>query len=409
MNRDLYDRVYRYLETLPVVSTHEHHLEDDDQAGLTLEKIFERSYVGWQGLSWGTDRAGRRDFLDRARYNSYFVWLQKALEELYGFGGRITADNWEELSARISRRHREDRDLHLKILKERCRYRAGLADIYWDPGSDLGHPELFRPVVRSDVFITCFHPDVRDHDDNSPWLFFPQVKGLGFDEYVDFVLDFHRRGVEEKGAVAFKLATAYERPIAMGDASYERAARVYLRDPGQVGDREKHAYGDYLIHRVCALAAELGVPYQVHTGLGQLGGSNPMNLEPLISSHPELRFVLFHGGYPWCSQVGALAHNHPNVLVDLVWLPLISTSAAARSLHEYLEVVPSSRRIAWGSDTWTSEEALGALLAFQHVLARVLAEKIEDGYLDMEDAEDVSRKIMHRNAEGIYGLEGRSG
>ncbi len=405
MNRNLYDRMYQYLETLPVVSTHEHHMEDSDQAELTLERVFEHSYVGWQGLAWGETDAEHREFLDQARYNSYFAWLEKALSRLYGFEGRIAADTWEELSAAIHRRHQEDWDLHLKILKEQCRYRAGLADIYWDPGSDLGHPDLFRPVVRSDVFITCFHPDARDHDDNSPWLLFPQVKGLGFDEYVHFVLDFHRRGVEEKGAVAFKLATAYERPIAIGDPSYERAARVYLQDPGQVGDQDRHAYGDYLINRICALAAELGVPYQVHTGLGRLGASNPMNLEPLISRYPELRFVLFHGGYPWCSQVGALAHNHPNVLVDLVWLPLISTTAAVRSLHEYMEVVPSSDRIAWGSDSWTSEEALGALLAFQHVLARVLAEKVEDGYPGAEDAEAFAQKIMYRNAEEIYGLD----
>jgi predicted TIM-barrel fold metal-dependent hydrolase len=403
MDRKLYDRMYAYTGTLPVVSTHEHHLEDSDQADLTLEKIFDRSYVGWQGLSWGTTQGEHRDFLEKACFNSYFVWLENALRQLYGFEGRITAEKWDELSSRIHENHTNDQDLHLKILKENCRYRAGLTDIYWDPGSNLGHPDLFHPVVRSDVFITCFHPDVRDHDDNSPWQFFPQIKGMEFDEYVEFVIDFHRKRVE-KGAVGFKLATAYERPISISDASRDQAAKVYLRDPAVVSDQEKHVYGDYLVNRICELAQELGVPYQVHTGLGQLGGSNPMNLEPLIKRYPGLRFVLFHGGYPWYHQIGALAHNHPNVLVDLVWLPLIATSTAVNALHEYMEVVPASDRIAWGSDAWTSEEALGALLAFQHVLARVLAEKIESGYLNREDAELFARKVMYENAEKTYGL-----
>jgi hypothetical protein len=67
-----------------------------------------------------------------------------------------------------------------------------------------------------------------------------------------------------------------------------------------------------------------------------------------------------------------------------------------------MEVMPSADRIAWGSDSWTSEEALGALLAFEHVLARVLAEKVQNGYLHLEDAENFAEKLLYRNAQHIY-------
>lgn len=70
-----------------------------------------------------------------------------------------------------------------------------------------------------------------------------------------------------------------------------------------------------------------------------------------------------------------------------------------------LKVVPSSDRISWGSDSWTSEEALGALLAFEHVIAKVLSDKVDDGYFSMDDAKELSEKLLFRNASGIYGID----
>jgi len=401
MRRDFYGILYDFIEQLPVVSTHEHHLEDKDQSRLTLEKLFEHSYVAWLEVPVGETEEEHERFLQKVRYNSYFVWLEKALEKIYRFKGGITAKNWKETSEKIRNSHKADR-FHLQVLETYCRYRVGLSDIYWNTGSDLGHPELFKPVVRSDMFVTCFHPACRDHDDQSPWKFF-SIDGLTFREYVDYLEAFHRERVKH-GAVAFKLATAYERPIEIYRGSFESAARVYMRDPSEVGDVDMRAYGDFIINRICELAAELNVPYQVHTGLGELSGSNPLALEGLIKRHPDTRFVLFHGGYPWIHETGALAHNHSNVLVDLVWLPLISTNAAKTALHEYIEVVPSCDKLAWGSDSWTSEEAYGALLAFQHVVASVLAEKVAEGYISIEDAKNFAEMLLFRNASHIYGV-----
>ncbi len=59
----------------------------------------------------------------------------------------------------------------------------------------------------------------------------------------------------------------------------------------------------------------------------------------------------------------------------------------------------------WGSDTWTSEEAIGALLAWQYVVATVLSEKVDSGYFDMAEAEALVHKLMYRNAARLYGFD----
>jgi predicted TIM-barrel fold metal-dependent hydrolase len=145
------------------------------------------------------------------------------------------------------------------------------------------------------------------------------------------------------------------------------------------------------------------MPIQCHTGLGRLKGTNAMAMEEVISKNPATKFVLFHCSYPWLDDINGLLHNYGNVYPDLCWLPLISTSAAVRMLHEMIEV-GTSDKICWGCDTWTSEESYGALLALRFVLAKVLKEKIEDGYLCLSDARYIVDNIMYNNAARLYSL-----
>ncbi len=90
--------------------------------------------------------------------------------------------------------------------------------------------------------------------------------------------------------------------------------------------------------------------------------------------------------------------------VSVPWLT-VATTAAVSALHEYIEVIPSIDRIAWGSDSWTSEEAFGALMAFQHVVSSVLAEKVRSSYFGENEAKDIAEKLMFRNAQKIYEIE----
>jgi uncharacterized protein len=398
-----YDTLYALLETLPVVSSHEHHGTDDFQAGLTLDRILAQSYVSWLDVSPGSDTASRSDFLAQCRHNSYYVWLEKGIQRIYGLVEKITPGNWEDVSRRISALHAEP-GAHVRILMEIGRYRRAVQDTYWNYGSDVGRPELFSPTMRTDMFVRCFHPDVRDHDDNNPFAAYPDAPTRCFDDYLDY-LRFLFTGWRERGAVALKSASAYERSLGYGEEDRSTAAAVFGRRPETVNPTERAAYENTLFHFFCRLAATFDVPFQVHTGLGELSGSNPLAFEPVLVRHPNVHFVLFHAGYPWYGEAAGLAHNHSNLSLDMVWAPIISTSAAVAALHQFIEVARSSDRIAWGSDTWTSEEAVGALLAWQHVVATVLSQKVDAGYLDMAEAEALAHKLMYRNAARLYGFD----
>ena len=54
--------------------------------------------------------------------------------------------------------------------------------------------------------------------------------------------------------------------------------------------------------RLCRLAGERDVPFQMHLGSAQIRGSHPMNAAGLIERHPNTRFLLMHLAFPWSRE-----------------------------------------------------------------------------------------------------------
>ncbi len=414
MNTDFYKTVYEMIDELPVISSHEHHLPDSIQQHMSLDRTLDYAYIGWYAgrknkalansikedpllqvhntvgkyslpdNDWSKASAvlykERKAFLDCFGFNSYWVWLDKGIQKIYGLDQGITPENWEAVSAWISIKHSRP-DAHLDIMIEHARYLGAVQDTYWDYSSDLGHPDFFSPTMRVDMFITCYNTTVMDHDLNNPFISYPEAPRDNFDDYLSFLKEL-LIGWREKGAVAMKCASAYERPLHFGAAHRGKAAAIFGKPQGEVSPDDRLAFGDFMFHWFCELNLKLDIPFQIHTGLADIAGSNPMFFEPIIKQYPQIRFVLFHAGYPWYSLVGGLAHNYTNVIIDMVWAPIISTSASVQALKEYIEIAPISSQIGWGGDTWTSEEAVGAVMAWKHVISTVLAEMLDSGYLN---------------------------
>jgi predicted TIM-barrel fold metal-dependent hydrolase len=153
--------------------------------------------------------------------------------------------------------------------------------------------------------------------------------------------------------------------------------------------------------RLVELSSKHGLPFQIHTGHARIQGSNPMLLVDLIEANPKTKFILFHGGYPWIGETGAIVTRYRNVWIDSVWLPTISYTMAKRAYHEWLEVMPSDR-IMWGADCSHAEGIYGATEFTRRCIAEVLAEKVEAGRLIEEHAVAIGRQILRENALKLF-------
>ncbi len=432
-HQELYAEFSAIIDSQPKISTHCHQLPEKELNPFGLDELLRNSYLNWCGVSWSEATDSREIFLNKVGFNSYFVWLKKSLLQLYGESSFLTASNWQTWSDRIQSAYQNP--LHSReILTRRCGFRRMILDAYWDPGSDNGSPEFYAPVYRVNAFFFGYSPASVDHDGSNPYTLQPHAFISDLDEYIGWVraeIRAHQTG----GCVAIKIPIAYDRGLdfdpvsdSMARQAFSRLTAATVREQKQAGlnSRERmlpsnvsgktalphdkgfdpkdvKAFQDYLFFQICSMAADLDLPIQIHTGMGQGYRTNAAYLQPAIQSFPATRFVLLHCSYPWMQDISWLVSKYPNVFPDLSWLPLLSNRSATVMLHELIERA-SLDRIFWGCDTWTAEESFGALLAFRHVLATTLAEKIITGYFTREDALLIIDAILLKNPQRFYKL-----
>lgn len=422
MKRILIEELAHEIDKIPAIDTHEHLLPEGwtsekgpdysviirkrkEKEEVNLSFMLNNSYCGWERREviiedW--DCLER--FLDRVKARAFYRSLFRALQKLYDFNSPdINEDNWRELSRRITVANNE-KSWQKKVLKDKANIDLIVWDQFWEMGNTQVDREIFRPIFRIDPFLIGCNRRMRSHDGVSPYSYADKLKFKiqTFDDYLDFVA-FGIEKNKREGSVGIKCATAYERSLDFQPVEKIEAERVFGLPEDHLSGKAIKIFGDYIMHFIVERAIQHNLPIQIHTGLARLEGSNPMNLISLISRYPEAKFVLFHGGYPWTSQICAIAFTYHNVYLDLVWLPILSPEVAVRALHEWIEMVDADR-LTWGGDCWTAEETYGALLTAREVVGRVLTDKIERGYLTQEAASDIAWKILRDNAIVLYNL-----
>ncbi len=422
------------IDTIQVVDTHEH---------LTSEAVRLRSKVDlfyWLSIYASSDlvSAGMpqqtleelRDstrplderwalfapFWRHTRWTGYGQALRRAARDLYGVPD-IDETTYRELSDKIAAANTPG--LYDRVLRER----AGIAVALLDPlpANDPTPLEevdrrFFAPVLRVEDWITpCNHYDVIAIEERTG----TSIHTL--DALVRAVDSVIEAGLKA-GIVAIKIHEAYSRPLSFDKATHHEAELVFSRlrrlpvSPKDYPPRkapvtweEAKPLQDYLMHHVIQQAVACGLPLQVHTGLQErnaciLANSNPLHLVNLFAEYREVRFDVFHAGYPWSGEVSALAKNFANVYADLCWVPVISPSAAERILEEWIETVPANKILAFGGDYTYVEGAYAHCRMAREVVGNVLARKVAQGYLTNDEAIELAQRMLRENAAELFKL-----
>ncbi len=221
---------------------------------------------------------------------------------------------------------------------------------------------------------------------------------------------------------ALKIGMAYARDLSVGDPTRHEAEAAFSRirsrktaydgiqqEGGALSAREGRPLGDYLFHRLMERADADDIPVQIHTGYlagnwGALVGTNASLLIPVFDKYRRVRFDIFHGSWPYTSELGATGKNYPNVYPDLCWAWTMNPAQSERALSEWLDAVPFNKIFGYGADTGYPWCDVGYARQARIGIARVLEQKIEAGYFSQETAEEVGAAVMLRNGEEFFGL-----
>lgn len=390
------DQIFDFVSNLKILNTHTHHKEDDFFVDFNLDKLLRDTYISWSDVDFDDTLQSKQAYLDKVRFKSYFIYLQMSLKQIYGISEDLTTDTWARYSNAIAQKHK-DPNWHKTILSEHCNYEKSILDAYWLPASDNGNPDLFSTTFRIDSLFYGFDKEKFNHNGNNAYNLY-QNESSDIDEYMAFV----RSLIVEKmrsGSVSLKNAMAYDRNLYYKKTTKQAASKVF--EDSSFTQADVTAFQDYFFWQVCKIAAELNIPIQCHTGQGCMDNTRAIGMREVIKSNPDTKFVLFHAGFPWFNDILSFLHDCPNVYADICWLPLLSPTAAKETLHKLIEV-GTADKVSWGCDTWTSEESYGARLAANEVIATVLHEKIEQGYLNIDDAKVIAENILYKNAKQFY-------
>jgi hypothetical protein len=342
-------------------------------------------------------------YVNHSGSNAFVRNLVRAICELYDAPDGIHEGNWQQLDAEIRRRHRDP--AWVPSVLDRAGVRAIVTDSYLNPLLDardvLG--EKYFGVLRINALAVGWHPKSCDHNGNSAHEF-AQRLDVSVDSFDDYfaLLEKLVDSLSDRHQVALKNALAYDREIQFDDVDESLARQAWGKT--DLSPRERKAFGDVIVDRLCRLAGERDIPVQMHLGTALIRGSHPMKAAGLIERHSRTRFLLMHLAYPWSADLLGMAFVYRNVWLDLTWSWLLSPSHFQRALHEAIEILPDESRLMLGGDNWHVEETYGTLTAARRLIGEVLEQKVRSGYFTLEDAKRLARKILHDNPVAFFGL-----
>lgn len=204
-----------------------------------------------------------------------------------------------------------------------------------------------------------------------------------------------------KTVLAYRTGLAVDPEVTVTDARRSLAATA--QEPVR---RRGKAMRDLIFRRSVAQCAELGLPVQVHTGIGdselRLRDSEPIGLDPVLRTAEVRagRVVLVHAGYPWHEQIAYLTAVRESVWAEFSLVNLVSPVTAADRLLRLIDLAPTSR-VLLGSDGHGVPEthwfALTVLRdAWREIAARV-GPLVRARWLD-----DVEQAVFASNATALY-------
>lgn len=419
-------RLVQAFERTRLFDSHEHFWDEAERVSKPLDFfILSTDYVISDVISAGLPAEGMRLVRDtnasdkarwaafepywkHARFTGYSRALRLAIQDIYGVE-TISAATLPKINEGLRARNRAG--VH-RSLMEKTGIEACVQDDYWHVDPTRAESSLYVLARRFDRFIVPGSPADVQQLEKLTASSITTLSGL------EAALQKNFGDNLRVGMRTIKVGLAYMRDLHFAEAPKADAERDFERlmkgeavmpEGFRKGvDRPFRKLEDYMFHRVMSLALAHGLPVQVHTGINAgnrswITNTNPSRLINTFFLYPNLRFDLFHIGYPYHSEIVALVKSFPNVHLDFTWGHVISPGAARATLRECLDTAPVNKIFGFGGDYHYPELSYAHAHMARENIAAVLAEKVEERACTESEALEIGRLVLHDNAAAFFG------
>jgi hypothetical protein len=364
-------------------------------------------------------------FLPHVQNTSSSWGVRTILADLYDWREPIAASNWRRLDAvvreraddrgrqhvildrvkirrtgtEIARRESGEDDDRLQYALEwgfftRCQWGEFDTAIYelercWGRSPESPSPigSGTRPIPDRTIHtLEDVHTAVKHYVESIPY-----GRVLSTATHISTDIDFRQVTAEE-------MKTALTRRAKAGP--HERDIYASYINEAFLTELEKH--GDEIVFQFSFGAEPL--PYETGSRLSQrtIG-----QLAEMIGRHPRLRFQCFLSSRNANQSLCTLARELPNFSLAGYWWHNFFPDVIRQVIAERLDMLPANRQIGFFSDAYCVEWSYAKAIIVRKQLARVLAEKVEQGQYTHDDALRIARAILFESPQTLLGMKPR--
>lgn len=421
-NMNSYQEILNDIDSVRIIDVHEHLINDKlrMQRYKDYISLVFSNYTYINAVSAGTTEddikllqgdlpvSQKYEVYSRACQNikntTSFRCLDYAFRELYGMSA--LDQDYEELNRRFCSENKPG--FTSRVLKE-MKVECAVNDVFDKSMQNTDYdmdPHIFRSAVRCDKYIMIneYLSDIEDE-------FHVNITSL--EELCEVLKNFIKMQKETYHAVSLKIATAYYRSLYFENVDRQTAEAAFeklllSRNNGRtVAFQDVKPLSDYITHCIIREAKRHSLPVQIHTGVQDrnvnfLGHADPLKLNNLFALYPDVRFNIFHTGYPFGREAGVLAKMFSNVFVDFSWVHILSSKYAVDLLQEYFELLPANKFCGFGGDFCNIEGAFGHLQFAKNNIASAISGMVDKGMYSLKYGKQLARQILYDNPKAIY-------
>lgn len=224
------------------------------------------------------------------------------------------------------------------------------------------------------------------------------------------------------GIKNIKFGSAYNREINYKARTREEADASFAKimaTPFDYSDAKPNKYyvfhledyhiplDDYLGVYMIKQAEKYHMNVIFHVGIfawnyNSVKNNHASSLEWLIKNFPTVNFVILHAGYPYFDEAILLAKYYPNVYINMTWDHIIERGISIDIMKRYIEMLPTSKIHLFGGDYLFPQQIYGNVSFTKENLYIALTELIKKGTLDEEQAKKIAIDWLYNNPKAFY-------
>jgi hypothetical protein len=398
---------------------------------MPLTELYSAGMPNGNRLSWYASKEEARSRIEEAlpylKYvkNTSLQWgIKKILADLYGWTSPITASNWREIDAIITKKSK-DPGWTKEILK-RCNVVSSSTEYRL---RDKGQADGILTYALEWAFFTRAQQNQNDSplfelewtwSQNEPSAPLPvnidrsKFKATKTIKTLDDVKDAMRHYIS---IVPFdKLVCAanhFSTDINYQDVTEEQMVKA-LKNREHATEHDRDVYTCYILQeylnalehqsKKVVFTFSVGAEPMEHETASLLPQKTLGQLINVFAKHPALQFVCFSSSVHCEQALCTMVRELPNFSLAGYWWHNFFPNYIETIIDNRLDMLPLNKQIGFFSDAYHLDWLYGKTFLVRKCMANVFARKIAKGQYTFDECIDIAREICYQTPKQLFKL-----